>query len=341
MFVILKFGVDDQKVKEFMIKLNKMYKIDAKLIEEDNKKIIIIFENSAKIDVNMLKSFDCVDYIDDGGELIGLASRFFKSKDTMISVGCQIIGEGNLCVISGPCSVESEQQIYKIAKRVKNAGVRLLRGGAFKPRTSPYSFQGLGRRGIELLLQVKRSIGLSVVTELTDLKYLDLFCDVDVIQVGARNMQNFEMLKELGRCDKPIILKRGMSNTIREWLLSAEYILSGGNDNVILCERGIRTYEPLVRNTLDISSIPVVKRVSHLPVIVDPSHASGRRWMVAPLAKAAIVAGADGIMVEVHESPSEALSDGEQSLDLDEFDNLVENIKLLGEFSKKNMSNNM
>ena len=337
MFVILKSDVENREIEKFLTEFKKTYNADARLVAKNDKKVIVIFENNLKIDVGVLKSFDFVDYIDDSGELIGLVSRFFKSDDTMISIGNQMIGEGNFCVISGPCSVESEQQIYAIAKRIKMAGCGLLRGGAFKPRTSPYSFQGLGRRGIELLLEVKRAMGLCVVSELTDLKYLDLFSDIDVIQVGARNMQNFEMLRQLGRCDKPIILKRGISNTIREWLLSAEYILSGGNNNVILCERGIRTHEPLTRNTLDISAIPMVKKISHLPIIIDPSHATGRRWMVAPLSKAAVVAGADGVMVEVHDSPSSALSDGKQSLSLDEFDDLMENMKSLVKFSKKNI----
>ena len=335
MFVILKSDVENREIEKLLNELKKTYNADARLVEKNDKKIIIIFENNLKIDVDVLKLFDFVDYIDDSGELIGLVSRFFKSDDTMISIGNKIVGEGNFCVIPGPCSVESEQQIYAIAKRIKMAGGGLLRGGAFKPRTSPYSFQGLRRRGIELLLEVKRAMGLCVVSELTDLKYLDLFSDIDVIQVGARNMQNFEMLRQLGRCDKPIILKRGISNTIREWLLSAEYILSGGNNNVILCERGIRTHEPLTRNTLDISAIPMVKKISHLPIIIDPSHATGRKWMVAPLSKAAVVAGADGVMIEVHDSPSRALSDGKQSLGLDEFDSLMENIKLLAKFSKK------
>ena len=337
MFVILKSDVENREIEKLLTELKKTYNADARLVEKNDKKIIIIFENNLKIDACVLKLFDFVDYIDDSGELIGLVSRFFKSDDTMISIGNKIVGEGNFCVIPGPCAVESEQQIYGIAKRIKMAGGWLLRGGAFKPRTSPYSFQGLRRRGIELLLEVKRAMGLCVVSELTDLKYLDLFSDIDVIQVGARNMQNFEMLRQLGRCDKPIILKRGISNTIREWLLSAEYILSGGNNNVILCERGIRTHEPLTRNTLDISAIPMVKKISHLPIIIDPSHATGRKWMVAPLSKAAVVAGADGVMVEVHDAPSRALSDGKQSLDLDEFDSLMENIKLLAKFSKKNI----
>ncbi len=337
MFVILKSDVENREIEKFLTEFKKTYNADGRLVAKNHKKVIVIFENNLKIDVGVLKSFDFVDYIDDSGELIGLVSRFFKSDDTMISIGNKMIGEGNFCVISGPCSVESEQQIYAIAKRIKMAGCGLLRGGAFKPRTSPYSFQGLGRRGIELLLEVKRAMGLCVVSELTDLKYLDLFSDIDVIQVGARNMQNFEMLRQLGRCDKPIILKRGISNTIREWLLSAEYILSGGNNNVILCERGIRTHEPLTRNTLDISAIPMVKKISHLPIIIDPSHATGRRWMVAPLSKAAVVAGADGVMVEVHDSPSSALSDGKQSLSLDEFDDLMENMKSLVKFSKKNI----
>lgn len=271
--------------------------------------------------------FDCVDYVKESDEFVGLVDKAFCNHNTVVKVGNQAIGEGNFCVIGGPCSVESEEQIYRIADRMKNVGVKFLRGGAFKPRTSPYSFQGLGKKGIELLLDVKRFSGLHVVTELVDLKYLDLFSDVDIIQVGARNMQNFEMLKQLGKCKKPILLKRGISSTIHEWLMSAEYILSGGNSNVILCERGIRTFETFTRNTLDISAVPIIKKISHLPIVVDPSHAAGVKWLVEPLSKAAIVSGTDGVMIEVHDCPTEALSDGKQALDLDEFDSFINNIK--------------
>lgn len=322
--MVLKQDVSSNKVNEFLNVIRVKYKLKFKLIERDNRKIVILPE---KFDISLLKNFDCVDYAEELDKFVRFVDKTLHHQNTMVKVGDQIIGEGNFCVIGGPCSVESEEQMYRIADRIKKAGVKFLRGGAFKPRTSPYSFQGLGEKGIEVLLEVKKLTGLCVVTELVDLKYLDLFSDVDVIQVGARNMQNFEMLKQLGKCNKPILLKRGISSTIHEWLMSAEYILSGGNSNVILCERGIRTYETFTRNTLDISAVAIVKRMSHLPIIVDPSHAAGIKWLVEPLAKSAIAAGADGVMIEVHDCPNKALSDGKQSLDLDEFDRFMKNIK--------------
>ena len=226
-------------------------------------------------------------------------------------------------------------QIIEVAQRVKESGATLLRGGAFKPRTSPYSFQGLGQDGLELLLKAKRATGMPIVTEIMNINHLPLFEDVDIIQVGARNMQNFEMLKELGKTDKPILLKRGLANTIEEFLMSAEYIMAGGNENVILCERGIRTFETQTRNTLDISAVPLLKNLSHLPVVVDPSHAAGIPWLVEPLSKAAIAAGADGVMIEVHNNPPKALSDGAQSLRPSEFDTVMKKLKRLAEFEGK------
>ena len=240
--------------------------------------------------------------------------------------------------MAGPCSVESEEQIIEIAKSVKESGANFLRGGAFKPRTSPYSFQGLELEGLRLLKRAKEETGLSIVTEIMSTDYIDEFVrDVDVIQVGARNMQNFDLLKQLGKTNRPILLKRGLSSTIEEWLMSAEYIMSGGNENVILCERGIRTFEGYTRNTLDLSAIPVVKKLSHLPVIVDPSHASGYWHLVKPLAKAAIVAGADGLMIEVHNDPQHALSDGQQSVKPELFDEIMKSIKVLAEMEGKNL----
>lgn len=328
MLIVLKQGADTAHINKFLDVLRIEHGLEFKLVEKNNKKLIILSkENLKKIHINALMSFDCVDYVNESDEFIRLVDKVFDDQNTLVKVENQVIGEGNFCVIGGPCSVESEEQIYRIADRMKNAGVKFLRGGAFKPRTSPYSFQGLGKRGIELLLNVRRLTGLCVVTELVDLKYLDLFSDIDIIQVGARNMQNFEMLKQLGKCNKPILLKRGIASTTHEWLMSAEYILSGGNTNVILCERGIRTYETFTRNTLDISAIPIIKKISHLPIVVDPSHAAGVKWLVEPLSKAAIAAGSDGVMVEVHDCPTEALSDGKQALDLDEFDNFMDNIK--------------
>jgi 3-deoxy-7-phosphoheptulonate synthase len=253
-----------------------------------------------------------------------LVNRKFHPDDSIVEVGGVSCGGKRVCVIAGPCSVESEGQIIEVSEKVKASGARLLRGGAFKPRTSPYSFQGLKGEGLQLLKRAGDITGLPVVSEITNFSNLDLFLEyVDLIQVGARNMQNFELLKELGRIQKPILLKRGFANTIEELLMSAEYIMSSGNENVILCERGIRTFETATRNTLDISAVPVLKRLTHLPVIVDPSHAAGLAWMVEPLAKAAVVAGADGLIIEVHNDPKRALSDGQQSVTPAEFDKIM------------------
>lgn len=338
MLIVLKQGASNAQISAFLDLLRIEYGLKFKLTEKNNiKSVMILGKDLKKIDINLLLSFDCVNYVDESDEDVRLVDKTFNDQNTVIKVGDKVIGEGNFCVIGGPCSVESEEQIYRIADKMKSVGVKFLRGGAFKPRTSPYSFQGLGEKGLELLLNVKRLTGLCVVTELVDLKYLDLFSDVDIIQVGARNMQNFEMLKELGKCQKPILLKRGISSTIHEWLMSAEYILSGGNTNLILCERGIRTYETFTRNTLDISAVSIIKEISHLPIVVDPSHAAGVKWLVEPLSKAAIAAGSDGVMVEVHDRPTEALSDGNQALDLDEFGNFINNIKPFVHVANKKM----
>lgn len=265
-----------------------------------------------------------------------LASRFFNPIDTIIRVGGQTIGGDSVAIIGGPCSVESEEQIIEIAKIVKECGAGFLRGGAFKPRTSPYSFQGLKNHGIELLKLAKKETGLPIVTEIMTADMIEKFVeDVDVIQVGARNMQNFELLKELGKTNKPILLKRGLSATIEELLMSAEYIMSEGNENVILCERGIRTFETYTRNTLDLSAIPAIKRLSHLPVIVDPSHAAGLWWMVEPLAKAAIAVGADGLIIEVHNDPENARCDGSQSIKPKKFKALMEKLTKIVELEGK------
>lgn len=258
-----------------------------------------------------------------------LAEKAFQAGPTVVRAGEAAFGGGHFTLIAGPCAVESEEQLLSVARAVKEAGADMLRGGAFKPRTSPYTFHGLGAEGIRFLLEAKKETGLPVVTELTDLKYLELFGDVDVIQVGARNMQHFEMLKELGHCRKPILLKRGMANTVEELLDSAEYILSGGNGNVILCERGIRTFEPGTRFTLDLSAVPALHAQTHLPVIVDPSHAAGDWHLVRPMALAAVAAGADGVMVEVHNRPDMALSDGHQSVTPERFRRLAEDIRCL------------
>ena len=260
------------------------------------------------------------------------ANRLFHPEPTIVDVNGTKVGGGHLGIMAGPCSVESEEQVVAIAKAVKASGANFLRGGAFKPRTSPYSFQGLELEGLELLKIAKQETGLPIVTELMSTAYLDKFVeDVDVIQIGARNMQNFDLLKEVGKTQTPILLKRGMSSTIEEWLMSAEYIMAGGNENVILCERGIRTFETATRNTLDLSAVPVIKEKSHLPIIIDPSHATGKRDLVEPLAKAAIAVGADGLMIEVHNNPAKALCDGKQSIKPETFDEIMKKIKVYTE----------
>ena len=264
------------------------------------------------------------------------ANKLFRPEPTIVDINGVKVGGKNLGIMAGPCSVESEEQIIEIAKSIKASGANFLRGGAFKPRTSPYSFQGLELEGLRLLKEAKKETGLPIVTELMSTDYIDEFVEnVDVIQIGARNMQNFDLLKQIGRTNKPILLKRGLSATIEEWLMSAEYIMAGGNENVILCERGIRTFETYTRNTLDLSAIPVVKRLSHLPVIVDPSHAGGYWYLVEPLAKAAIMAGADGLMIEVHNDPANALSDGQQSIKPENFKKLMDKVKVLASMEGK------
>ena len=298
--------------------------------------IIGVVGETRALDPNKLLTFDGVDKILKVEEPFKKANRLFKPDDTIVNVNGTLVGGNNLGIMAGPCSVESEEQIIKIAKSVKASGANFLRGGAFKPRTSPYSFQGLELEGLKLLKAAKEATGLSIVTEIMSTDYIDEFVrDVDVIQVGARNMQNFDLLKQLGKTNKPILLKRGLSATIEEWLMSAEYIMAGGNENVILCERGIRTYEGYTRNTLDLSAIPVIKKLSHLPIIVDPSHAAGYWYLVEPLAKAAIAAGADGLMIEVHNNPQCALSDGQQSVKHELFDEIMKKVKILAEMEGK------
>lgn len=300
--------------------------------------IVGIVGDTRRIDSDNLLTFDGVDKVLKVEEPFKKANRLFKPEDTIINVNGTLVGGNNLGIMAGPCSVESEEQIIEIAKSVKKSGANFLRGGAFKPRTSPYSFQGLELEGLRLLKRAKEETGLSIVTEIMSTDYIDEFVrDVDVIQVGARNMQNFDLLKQLGKTNKPILLKRGLSSTIEEWLMSAEYIMAGGNENVILCERGIRTYEGYTRNTLDLSAIPVIKKLSHLPIIVDPSHASGYWYLVEPLAKAAIAAGADGLMIEVHNDPQHALSDGQQSVKPELFDKIMKKVKVLAEMEGKTL----
>lgn len=296
--------------------------------------ILALIGDTSHLDIDVIKSLEAVETVQRVQEPYKNANRKFHPDDTVVSVNDTVkIGGGHFEIIAGPCSVETEEQIVYVAKRVKAAGAGLLRGGAFKPRTSPYAFQGLHEKGIELLLLAKKETGLPIVTEIMDVNHLPLFEDVDVIQVGARNMQNFELLKELGQIRKPILLKRGLASTIREWLMSAEYIMAGGNDQVILCERGIRTYETATRNTLDLSCVPVLRKLTHLPVIVDPSHATGYAHLVKPMALAATVAGADGLMIEVHNDPPHALSDGVQSLTPDAFDEVAKRVFEVRPFS--------
>lgn len=265
-------------------------------------------------------------YVEEIEKRCPLASRINHPENTVIQVGEEKVGGGRFTIIAGPCSVESREQVLEVARCVKASGATMLRGGAFKPRTSPYEFRGLGEEGLRLLLEAGQAVGLPVVTEIVAPRWLPLYQDVDVLQVGARNMQNYDLLLELGKLDKPILLKRGMSNTIQELLLSAEYILSGGNSKVILCERGIRTFETATRNTLDLAAVPVLHKLTHLPVLVDPSHAAGTREYVEPLALAAVAAGADGLMIEVHNAPEQALSDGPQALLPDEFSDVARRV---------------
>ena len=293
--------------------------------------IIGLVGDTARIDIDLLRQMEIVEDVKRVQEPFKNANRKFHPLDTVIPVGDAVIGGGGLTVIAGPCSVENEAQIITVAEAVKASGAKLLRGGAFKPRTSPYAFQGLREEGIRLLLEAKKETGLPVVTEIMDLSQLELFAEVDVIQVGARNMQNFELLKQLGRLKKPILLKRGLANTYQELLMSAEYIMASGNEQVILCERGIRTFESYTRNTLDIAAVPVLKKLSHLPVIVDPSHAVGIAEFVPPLSLAAAAAGADGLILEVHNDPARARCDGMQSLTPEQFDRLMKKLNTIRE----------
>ena len=286
--------------------------------------------DTAAFDMNQLRVYDCIDKVMRVQEPYKRANRMFHPEDSIVDVCGVKVGGKQITVMAGPCSVETREQIIGVAEDVKQMGAAILRGGAFKPRTSPYSFQGLQETGLDLLKEAKAVIGLPIITEIMSADKIERFVeDVDVIQVGARNMQNFELLKELGKTDKPILLKRGLSATIEEWLMSAEYIMAGGNDNVILCERGIRTFENYTRNTLDLSAIPAVKKLSHLPVVVDPSHAAGMWWMVEPLAKAAVAVGADGLIIEVHNDPEHALCDGAQSLKPERFGRLMQDLKII------------
>ncbi len=326
MIIILKKGAQADSVRRLEDNL-KSQGVSVNHIEGATQNIIGLVGDTSAIDVENILAQDCVENIRRVQEPYKKANRKFHPDNTVISVKNTVIGNGSLQIIAGPCSVESEEQVITTAIAVKEAGATMLRGGAFKPRTSPYSFQGLGAEGIKLLIKARNETGLPIVTEIMDCADIDLFADVDVIQVGARNMQNFRLLKLLGKCDKPILLKRGLANTIEETLMSAEYIMAEGNMNVILCERGIRTFETMTRNTLDISAVPLFKEKSHLPVCVDPSHATGIVSLIEPMSLAAVAAGADALEIEVHNDPKSALSDGGQQLTPARFAEIMKKIK--------------
>jgi 3-deoxy-7-phosphoheptulonate synthase len=298
-------------------------------VQEEDATVIGLIGDTSGIDEQLVRSLEIVQSVERVREPFKKANRRFHPKNSIIHAGSASVGGESFTLIAGPCSIESEDQMCAVAEQVKASGATMLRGGAFKPRTSPYAFQGLRSEGIRLLLEAKKLTGLPIVTEMMDISQLPLFDEVDVIQVGARNMQNFEMLKELGHTDKPVLLKRGLSSTLEELLMSAEYVMQGGNENVILCERGIRTFETYTRNTLDVSAIPILKRLSHLPVIVDPSHATGKSELVRPMALAAVAAGADGLMIEVHNDPPHAMCDGPQSLTPEAFDSVVKAVGIM------------
>ncbi len=327
MIIVLKPSTSDEQLMKFTNMLKDSYGVKVNKWDGVQSTVLGLIGDTTKVDIEYIDAQDIVENVKRVQEPYKKANRKFHPDNTAIKINDNvIIGDGSLHIMAGPCSVESEQQIVQIAKDVKASGATLLRGGAFKPRTSPYAFQGLKAEGLDLLKTARKETGLPIVTEIMRASHIDMFENVDIIQVGARNMQNFELLKELGKIDKPILLKRGLSATIEEWLMSAEYIMAGGNDKVILCERGIRTYETFTRNTLDISAIPIIKRLSHLPVVVDPSHASGKSWLVEPLAMAAVAAGADGLIIEVHNDPPHALSDGAQSLTPEQFDGVAKKV---------------
>ena len=308
-------------VEELGLKVN--------VVNGATQSVIGIIGDTTKVDPESIEVDPAVEKVMHVSEPYKLANRAFHPEDSIIDVAGVKVGGQHLAVIAGPCSVESKEQVIEIAKAAKAAGANMLRGGAFKPRTSPYAFQGMGSEGLDILVAAKEETGLPIVSELMDARYIDEFNEkVDLIQIGARNMQNFDLLKEVGkRCTKPILLKRGLSATFQEWIMSAEYIMASGNPNVILCERGVRTFESYTRNTLDLQAIPVIKELTHLPIIIDPSHAGGKWWLVEPMAKASLAAGCDGLMIEVHNNPEKALCDGPQSLKPEKFETLMKGLK--------------
>ena len=330
MITVLKSTATPEQ-REHLIRWLESQNVQVHISEGSEYTVLGLVGDTGHIDIELLESLDMVDSVKRVSEPFKKVNRKFHPDDSVVSAGGVPIGGGHFQVIAGPCSVETREQIIDVAEAVKASGATLLRGGAFKPRTSPYAFQGLHAEGLELLREARAQTGLPIVTELMNMRDFDLFADVDVIQVGARNMQNFDMLRELGRTDKTILLKRGLANTLQELLMSAEYIMAGGNENVILCERGIRTFETYTRNTLDLSAVPVLHELSHLPVVVDPSHATGHASLVPSMAVAAAACGADGLMIEVHNDPIHALCDGAQSLTPAQFDALMGQVRRVRE----------
>lgn len=325
MIAVLRPGTTDAQM-EHLIRWLKSQNVEVHVSHGTDYSVLGLIGDTTRIDTDLLQSLDIVESVKRVTEPFKQASRKFHPRDTIVDVGGVRVGGGYFALMAGPCSVETPEQIIGVAKAVKEAGANILRGGAFKPRTSPYDFQGLKDEGIRLLIEARKETGLPIVTELMSSRHLDLFADVDMIQIGARNMQNFDLLKELGHCGKPILLKRGLANTMKEWLMSAEYIMASGNEQVVLCERGIRTFETYSRNTLDLSAVPIMQELSHLPIVVDPSHATGKASLVPSMAVAAAASGADGIMIEVHNDPAHAWCDGPQSLTPDKFAQVAKKI---------------
>ena len=331
MIIVLKQH-SGQKEIDRVENLIKTKGLDTHIVKGAGPTIIGCIGDTSRIDAKLFEVNPYVDKVIHVQEPYKLANRAFHPEDTVVDVSGVKVGSGNMAYIAGPCSVETYEQVLSIAKDIKAAGANMLRGGAFKPRTSPYSFQGLGLEGLDILCAVKEAVGLPIVTELMSPEYLDVFNEkVDLIQIGARNMQNFDLLKQLGQVDRPILLKRGLNATYEEWMMSAEYIMASGNENVILCERGIRTFETYTRNTLDLQSVPVLRKLTHLPVIIDPSHAGGKWWLVDSMAKASVAAGADGLMIEVHNNPEAALCDGAQSLKPEKYSELLKDVKQIAD----------
>ncbi len=334
MIVVLKNGVKDEKRAQ-LIDWLKDQGLTIHISQGEYQTVLGLVGDTTRVDMDLIASLDIVDSVKRVTEPFKCCNRKFHPEDTVVDVSGVKVGSGNFCMIAGPCSVESEEQIVSIAKAVKAAGANMLRGGAFKPRTSPYDFQGMQADGIELLKIARKETGLPIVTEIMGVRHLPLFEDVDLIQVGARNMQNFDLLKELGKLRKPILLKRGLANTLKELLMSAEYIMAGGNEQVILCERGIRTFDDYTRNTLDLAAVPMLRELTHLPIIVDPSHATGIARLVPPMALAGTASGADGLIIEVHNDPMHALCDGAQSLRPEEYAALAKKVQSIREVITK------